>query len=70
MIAFYMVQISKLKNHGRDIKVIFQQATGGIPCYYVVVADSSPFPEVITVCSTIDEVWEIINGILKRRSNK
>lgn len=56
--------------HGRDVKVVFQQATGGVPGYYTIVADSSPFPEVVTVCFTLDEVWENISGILKRRTTK
>lgn len=56
--------------HGRDVKVVFQQAIAGIPSYYAVVADNYPFPEVVTVCSTMDEVWEFIGGILIRRTSK
>lgn len=55
--------------HGRDIKVVFQEPTAGTPGHYVIVADSTPFPEIVTVCSTVEEVWESIGGILTRRIN-
>ena len=55
------------QDHGRDIKVIFQESSSEIPECYIVVAAAHPLPEVVTVCRTHDEVWEYINGRLKRR---
>ena len=60
--------VVETQDHGEDIKVVFQEQTNGAPGFYVVIADSSPFPEVITVCLTRDEAWETRNGILRRRS--
>lgn len=50
-----------------DIHVLFQEATDKEPEIYVVVAAAYPYPLVVTVCRTMDEVWEAYNGILKRR---
>lgn len=60
-------QVIDIQDHGRDIKVIFQEPSSGTPGKYVVVADNSPWPEVVTVCLTYEEVWEDVNGLLKRR---
>ena len=53
--------------HGREIKLVFQEATSANPEYYVVIAASIPIPEVVTVCTKLEEVWEILNGIIKRK---
>lgn len=53
--------------HGKQIKIIFQPNTEGIPPYYVVVANTSTYPLVITVCLTYAEVWEYMDGLLKRK---
>ncbi len=53
--------------HGKDVKVIFQEATSGKTSYYVVVAACLPNPEVVTVCLPEDEIWEDLEGLMKRR---
>jgi len=54
---------------GIDIKVLFQEAVSGKPNLYVVVADCNP-PVVITVCRVKDEVWDYVNGKMKRGNKK
>ncbi|MFZ3132244.1 MAG: DUF4258 domain-containing protein [Desulfosporosinus sp.] len=60
--------VIETQDHGEDIKVIFQEPTNEASGFYVVIADSSPFSEVITVCLTRDEAWDTRNGLLRRRS--
>lgn len=60
----------ELQDHGRDIKVVIQEATKEFPEFYVVVAACYPKPHVITVCRTMEEVWECIGGVLKRRRTR
>ncbi len=55
------------QDHGRNIKIIFQENTINTPACYAVVAAAHPIPEVVTVCKTYEEVWDYTNGILKRR---
>lgn len=55
------------QDHGRDIKIVFQEATNDKAGFYVVVAAFYPLPEVVTVCLTWEEVWETLGTILKRR---
>ncbi|WP_238988832.1 hypothetical protein [Calorimonas adulescens] len=50
--------------------MIFQEATEKKPEMYVIIAASYPYPVVVTVCRTMDEVWEYCNGFLKRRKKK
>jgi len=59
--------VAETQDHGQDIKVIFQEPTSTSAAKYVVVADSLPWPIVITVCLTIEEAWETRDGILRRR---
>jgi len=54
---------------GQDIKILFQEATAKAPELYVVVAASFPNPVVATVCKFEKEVWEYINGVMKRRQD-
>ena len=54
---------------GQDIKILFQEATVKTPEMYVVVAAAYPHPVVTTVCNFKEEVWECINGIMKRRQD-
>lgn len=49
----------------KDVHVLFQESSDR-PGIYVVVAACNP-PMVVTVCRTKDEIWEVCNGILKRR---
>ncbi|HYE82772.1 MAG TPA: DUF4258 domain-containing protein [Clostridia bacterium] len=51
--------------YGMDVKVLFQEAANGKPDLYVVVADCNP-PLVITVCRVKDDVWEYVDGKMKR----
>ena len=60
-------KLIELQDHGRDIKVVIQESTSETPKFYVVVAACYPKPHVITVCRTMEEVWECIGGVLKRR---
>lgn len=60
-------KLIELQDHGRDIKVVIQESTSETPEFYVVVAACYPKPHVITVCRTMEEVWECIGGVLKRR---
>lgn len=53
--------------HGRDIKILYQQPVSGNIEHYVVVADDRPYPQVITVCLTLQEVWDEVNGTLRRK---
>lgn len=55
------------QEHGRDVKIVFQEATDNQAGFYVVVAASYPLPEVVTVCLTWEEVWENLGTIMKRR---
>src|SRR5690554_3515417 len=55
------------QDHGRDVKIIFQESISDIPKCYVIVAAAPDIPVVVTVCRTKNEVWEYINGRLKRR---
>lgn len=59
--------VIEIQPHFKDIHVIFQVATDAKPEIYVVIAAASPYPLVVTVCRTMDEVWEYYNGHLKRR---
>ncbi|HQL35915.1 MAG TPA: DUF4258 domain-containing protein [Bacillota bacterium] len=54
---------------GIDVKVLFQEAVSGKPNLFVVVADCNP-PVVITACRVKDEVWDYMDGIMKRSRNK
>lgn len=53
--------------HGRDIKILYQQPICNNIEHYVVVANDSPYPQVITVCLTLQEVWDEVNGTLRRK---
>jgi hypothetical protein len=63
-------KVIEIQTNFEDIHVLFQEATDKNPEIYVVVAASYPYPVVVTVCKTDSEVWEEINGLLKRRSKK
>lgn len=63
-------KLIELQDHGRDIKVVIQKSTSETPEFYVVVAACYPRPHVITVCRTMEEVWECIGGVLKRRRTR
>lgn len=63
-------KIIELQPQFKDVHVLFQEATENKPEIYVVVAAAYPYPLVITVCRTIDEVWDYYNGYLKRRKRK
>lgn len=54
---------------GIDVKVLFQEASNGKPNLYVVVADCYP-PLVITVCRVKKEVWDYMDGKMKRGNKK
>lgn len=60
-------KVIEIQKQFEDIHVLFQEATNECPEIYVVVAASYPYPVIVTVCRTMDEVWEFCNGILKRR---
>jgi hypothetical protein len=55
------------QQHGRDVKIVFQEPNENCPECYVVIAASIPMPEVVTVCRTKEEVWIFLNGIIKRK---
>lgn len=55
------------QDHGRDIKILYQQPINQDVEHYVVVANDSPYPQVITVCLTLREVWDEVNGTLRRK---
>ncbi|MDI6604075.1 MAG: DUF4258 domain-containing protein [Thermoanaerobacteraceae bacterium] len=63
-------KVVELQPQFKDIHVIFQEATDKDPEIYTVVAAAYPYPLVVTVCRTIEEVWECYNGLLKRREKK
>lgn len=63
-------KVIEIQTSFEDIHVLFQEATDKNPEIYVVVAASYPYPVVVTVCKTDSEVWEEINGLLKRRVKK
>jgi hypothetical protein len=63
-------KVIEIQTNFEDIHVLFQEATDKNPEIYVVVAASYPYPVVVTVCKTDSEVWEEINGLLKRRRKK
>lgn len=52
---------------GKDVTVIFQEATDKTPRFYVVVATSYPEVEVITVAEFKEEAWEWLGKIMARR---
>lgn len=49
-----------------DVKVLLQEDCDGIPRLYVVVAACDP-PEVVTVCEFLEEVWEYLGSMRRRR---
>lgn len=57
----------ELQQEFEDVHVLFQEATEKTPEMYVIVAAAYPYPLVVTVCRTKEEVWEYCNGCLKRR---
>lgn len=63
-------KVIELQLQFEDVHVVFQEATESKPEIYVVIAAAYPFPLVVTVCRTIDEVWEYCNEYLKRRKRK
>lgn len=63
-------KVIELQPQFEDVHVVFQEATETKPEIYVIVAAAHPYPLVVTVCRTIDEVWECCNGRLKRRKKK
>lgn len=63
-------KVIELQPQFDDVHVIFQEATEKKPEMYVIIAASYPYPVVVTVCRTMDEVWEYCNGFLKRRKKK
>lgn len=56
----------QLDKETNDIKVMFQEATSENPEIYVIVV-ALDTPLIVTACRTIDEVWECVDGVLKRR---
>ncbi|MGO1370890.1 MAG: DUF4258 domain-containing protein [Senegalia sp. (in: firmicutes)] len=52
--------------HGKDIKFLFQQPKSENPRYYAVVALAIP-PLVISVCHFKEDVWEMVDGIMRRK---
>jgi len=54
----------------QDIKILFQEPTKNTPKFYTVVAAAYPRPVVVTVCNSKNEVWEYVNGTMRRRQNK
>ena len=62
-------KVIELQLQFEDVHVVFQEATESKPEIYVVIAAAYPFPLVVTVCRTIDEVWGIAMDI-KRRKRK
>nr|WP_286673023.1 DUF4258 domain-containing protein [Anaeromonas frigoriresistens] len=53
--------------HGKDVKFLFQEPRSERPQYYSVVALAIP-PLVISVCQFKEDVWEMVDGIMKRKS--
>lgn len=53
--------------HGKDIKFLFQEPMSQNPQYYSVVALAVP-PLVISVCHFKEDVWEMVDGIMKRKN--
>jgi hypothetical protein len=58
-------KVIELQLQFEDVHVVFQEATESKPEIYVVIAAAYPFPLVVTVCRTIDEVWEYCNVSVK-----
>ncbi len=58
----------EIQDFFKDVHVLFQESSDR-PVIYVVVAACNP-PMVVTVCRTKDEIWEVCNGILKRRKKR
>lgn len=54
------------QDHGRDIKIVFQEIDSGDALYYVIVAACNP-PTVVTVCSTKQEVWDYLDGFFEEK---
>ncbi|MEN1762118.1 DUF4258 domain-containing protein [Anoxynatronum sibiricum] len=49
-----------------DIKVLFAEPADR-PGFYVVIAATNRFPHVVTVCLKDEDVWETVNGFIRRR---
>lgn len=58
------------QSHGEDIKILFQEASILQPEFYTIVAASSPYPVVVSVCKFKEEAWEFVNGLMIRRTQK
>lgn len=63
-------KVIELQTQFKDVHVLFQEPTTGKPEIYVIVAAAYPFPLVVSVCRTEEEVWEYRDGYLKRRKRK
>lgn len=50
-----------------DVRVLLQEAVGGVPRFYVVVATSYPEVEVVSVIEFEEEAWDWLGKIMARR---
>lgn len=60
-------KVIELQPQFKDVHVVFQEPSENKPEIYVIIAAAHPYPVVVTVCRTINEVWEYCDGYLKRR---
>lgn len=63
-------RIIEEQNHGWDIKYLIQGARADGTIFYAVVALSENGPYVVTVCEPKEDAWAIVEGQMRRKSEK
>jgi hypothetical protein len=62
-------KIIEVQDSGNDIKVLFQEASKGLPSFYTVVVATLQEVIIVSVCLFKEEIWEYIEGFMKRRNH-